>query len=58
LKLSTKIGKETVYIDPIILFSRLVVLLERCEDIEEFFAYELAPIPTSLFKRKNDAQAK
>ena len=41
LKPSVKIGNEKVVIDPIILFSPLVVLLQKHDDITRFFAYEL-----------------
>ena len=41
LKPSVKIGNEKVVIDPMILFSRLVVLLQRHDDVTRFFAYEL-----------------
>ena len=50
LKPSVKIGNEKVVIDPMILFSRLVVLLQRHDGITRFFAYELAVVPMSLFK--------
>ena len=33
-----------------ILFFRLVVLLQMHDDITRFFAYELAVVPMSLFK--------
>ena len=50
LKPSVKTRNEKVVIDPMILFSRLVVLLQRHDDVTRFFAYELAVIPMSLFK--------
>ena len=50
LKPSVKTGNEKVVIDPMILFSRLVVLLQRHDDVTRFFAYELAVVPMSLFK--------
>ena len=45
-----KIDQETVHVEPIIVFSRLLVLLERYEDTTPYFQYELTPFPTSLFK--------
>ena len=33
-----------------VLFSRLVVLMRRTNDISSYFAYELAPVTTALFK--------
>ena len=50
LKPSVKIGNEKVVIDPMILFSCLVVLLQRNDEITRFFAYEFAVVPISLFK--------
>ena len=44
-----KIKSQTVNIDPTRLFSRLVVLLERCPDLKPYFHFELTPILTSLF---------
>ena len=32
------------------LFSRLLIQVERSENIQSLFAYDLAPIPTALFK--------
>ncbi len=45
-----KIDQETLLVEPLILFSRLLVLLERCEDTTPYFQYELTPFPSSLFK--------
>ena len=41
---------QTVVTDPMVLFSRLVVLIQRTKDISSYFAYELAPVPTTFFK--------
>ena len=43
-------GNQNVVIDPMVQFSRLIVLIQRSNDITSRFAYELAPVPTSLFK--------
>ena len=43
-------NNETVVVDPLVLFSRLIVLMNRFGDISCFFVHELAPMPTSLFK--------
>ena len=48
LKPSIKIENEVV-IDPMILFSRMVVLLQRHDNIRSFFAYELSVVPMSMF---------
>ena len=50
LKASIKMGKQTVAISPMVLFSCLVVLLQTTNDISSYFAYELAPVPTAIFK--------
>jgi len=38
------VGKKTINIDPNILFSRLLILVERSADIPPYFAYELTPV--------------
>ena len=50
LNVGVNIEKEKVYVDPTILFSRLLVIMEREDGVKKYFAYELTPIPTSLFK--------
>ena len=50
LKPGVKINTETVHVDPNILFQRLIILIERSEDMTSYFEYELTPEPTSLFK--------
>ena len=49
---SITIDKERVAIDPLTLFLRLVVLVDRKPEveIENCFYYELTPYPTALFK--------
>ena len=50
LQVGIKIDKEKVHVDPLLLFSRLLVLIEREEDIRSYFQYELTAVPTSLFQ--------
>ena len=50
LKKGVKIGGDTVHVDPTIPFSRLLIQVERSEDMKAYFSYELTQIPTSLFK--------
>ena len=50
IRKGTRIADDTIHIDPMLLFSRLLIQVERSEDIQSLFAYELAPIPTALFK--------
>ena len=45
-----KLGKSTVHIDPTALFTRLLVLVERADDMAPYFQYELTQIPSSLFQ--------
>ena len=49
---NVNIGTEKVSIDPLMLFLRLIVLVERSpeKEIVDFFNYELTPYPMSLFK--------
>jgi len=53
-----EVDKKKVNINPILLFSRLIAIIQGDEDMASFFKYELITIPTSLFKdsamRKND----
>ncbi len=53
-----QVEKKKVNIDPTILFSRLIAIVQREEDMAPFFEHELTMIPTSLFKdyclRKTD----
>ena len=39
-----------IHVDPTILFLCLIVLIERTDDTEKYFGYELKPYPTALFK--------
>ncbi len=45
-----KIDQETMHVEPLIMFSRLLVVLERCEDTTPYFQYELTPLQASMFK--------
>ena len=50
IRKNTRIADDTIHIDPMLLFSRLLIQVERSENIQFLFAYELASIPTALFK--------
>ena len=50
LHTSIKIANEEVCIDPMTLFSRLIALMMRENDVAPYFEYELSPYPASLFK--------
>ena len=50
VKPSVKIRNEEMVIDAMVLFSRLVVLLQRHDDITRLFACEVSVAPMSLFK--------
>ena len=47
---AVKINGDSVHVDPNILFQRLIMLIDRTEDMTNCFEYELTPEPTSLFK--------
>lgn len=40
-----KIDSQNIHVDPKALFSRLVVLLERCEEMTSFFKFQLQEFP-------------
>ena len=45
-----KVGKKDTYINPLTLFTRLVAMVQREDDIEKYFEYELSTLPLSLFE--------
>ena len=45
-----QVEKKKININPTLLFSRLIAVVQREEDMAPFFKYELTTIPTSLFK--------
>ena len=49
MKNVVKVKKQSLSIDPMKLFTRLLVCSERSGDISSKFEYELTPVPTSLF---------
>ena len=51
LKSGIIIEKETIHIDPMVLFARLMLILQREADPAPYFSYELSPIPNSSFQR-------
>ena len=50
LKVGVKLDKETIFVDPSVLFSILLLMIERELRMIEYFRYELTPVPTSLFE--------
>ena len=50
LKVGLKLDKETIYVDPSVFFSRLLLMIEREQRTIEYFRYELTPVPTSIFE--------
>jgi hypothetical protein len=50
LQPAIQVEKQKVHIDPTILFSRLIAIAEREENMKPYFDYELSSFPTSLFK--------
>ena len=47
--LEVKVGKNSVEIDPQLLFQRLVTASTNCGELNEVFAYELCSYPPALF---------
>ena len=51
LKPGVKVDKETIQIDPTVLFLRCTALAQpEDEDITGYFAHEMTAVPTSMFK--------
>ena len=50
LRVGLKLDKETISVDPSMLFSRLLLMIEREQRMIEYFRYEFTPVPTSLFE--------
>ena len=50
LQTGIKVNNEPVHIDPLVLFCRLTVLVQRQDDVVVQFQYELTSEPTGLFK--------
>lgn len=48
LEIGLRIYKEKLHVDPLLLFSSLLVLIEREEDIRSYFQYELTAVSTSV----------
>jgi len=44
------VGDRKLPVDATVLFGRLLIIMQRCSDIENFFSYELTAMPTALFK--------
>ena len=45
-----KVNSDTIHEDPNVLFQRLIMLVDRADDMTNCFEYELTPEQTSLFK--------
>ena len=50
LKMGVEKDKENIHVDPMLLFSRLLALIEGEEEIREYFRFELKAFPISLFQ--------
>jgi len=50
LKPGIQVDQQKLNINPIILFSRLITIVQREEDMSPYFDYELTAFPTLLFK--------
>ena len=49
LQKGVHVGDETVYVSPYVLFSRLIINVERSEDMKSHLEFELSPAPPALF---------
>ncbi len=49
-KTSVKIAGETIEIDPMLLFQRLMIAGERSNELPLLFMYEMTAYPAALFK--------
>ena len=47
---AVQLENTRIHVNPSILFLRLMVLIERTDDTEKWFGYELTPYRTALFK--------
>ena len=58
---NVKLGKSMVYFNPLTLFTRLIAMVQREDNMEKFFDYEMSVYPLSIFKngmmRKPDKPA-
>ena len=50
LNVGVKLDKKTIYVDPSVLFSRFLLIIERDQRMIEYFHYELTPVPMFLFE--------
>ena len=50
LKEGNQLENTKMHIDPTILFLHLIVLIERTDDTEKYFGYEVTLYPPALFK--------
>ena len=50
LKPGVIVDDKKVHMDPTILFTRLVAMVQKEDDVEQQFAFELTPEPRALFK--------
>ena len=50
LKVGIKLEKETIFVDPSVLFSSLLLMIEQKQRMIEYFDNELTPVPTSVFE--------
>ena len=46
---NVKLGKKVIYIDPLTLFSRLIAMVQREDDIE-YFQYEMSTLPLPFLR--------
>lgn len=49
---SIKIDEVAIPIDPLLLFQRMCIAKKSDEELQEYFKFELAPFPLSLFSEE------
>ena len=54
---TAKIDDEQVYVNPIILCTRLTSIAEREDDVEKYFSYQMSPILHHCLTRKDNKVA-
>ena len=47
LKCGIVIEEEVIHINPMVMFARLMLILQRETNPAPYFSYELTPVPTS-----------
>ena len=49
LKSGIIVEEETIFINPMVMFARMMLILQRESDPAHYFSFELTPVPSALF---------